>query len=176
MNCNYEPWSESCHAARTGCCRTVLFGSFVDIHDREWSSGKGSGLKKLVGAVFALCLLEALCFFFTGWWAYSVYLSSGATASQAFTVAEGSWTTGLFILIGGLLHWVVPRFRIPLAVAGVFGGFYSASLMIKSPTLLRSWNFLHGDIIAIGTWSEAILIVLAVACAAELVILAKGTT
>jgi hypothetical protein len=48
--------------------------------------------------------------------------------------------------------------------------------MIKSPTLLRSWNFLHGDIIAIGTWSEAILIVLAVACAAELVILAKGTT
>jgi hypothetical protein len=137
---------------------------------------KEPGLKNLAIGIFALCLLEAMCFFFTGWWAYSAYLSSGATALQAVTAAEGEWTTGLFILLGGLLHWVAPRLRIPLAVTGVFGGFYSAFLMIKSPNFLGSWNILHGDIVAIGTWSQAILIVLAVACAAELAILAKGTT
>ena len=131
-------------------------------------------MKKLAIAIFALCLLEALCFFWTGWWAFSVFRSSGAAAPQAFKAAEGEWTLGLLILMGGFLHWVAARLRLPLAVAGVFGGFYAAFLTTKSPNFLASWNILHGDLVAIGIWSEAILIILAVLCAAELAIVATA--
>jgi hypothetical protein len=138
--------------------------------------GKKSDLKTFAIAIFALCLLEALCFFWTGWWAFSAFRYAGATPSQALAIAEGSWTTGLLILIAGVLHGMAPLLRLPLAVAGIFGGLYAAFLMIKSPGLLSHWNFLHGDVMAMGTWSEAILIVLAVACGAELVILSRRTT
>jgi hypothetical protein len=47
--------------------------------------------------------------------------------------------------------------------------------MIESSNLLTNWNILNGDIISTGNWSEVILIVLAVACAAELAILATAT-
>ena len=137
---------------------------------------KQPALKNLAIAIFALCLLEGLYYFYMGWWASWVFRSSGATAAQAFAIEQGEWTTGLFILLGGFLHWVAPRLRIPLAVAGVFGGFYAAYFMIKSSNLLANWNILHGDIIAMGNWSEAILIALAVLCATELAILATGTT
>jgi hypothetical protein len=133
-------------------------------------------LKKLAIAIFVLCLLEALFFFWTGWWAFSVFQYSGATVSQAFTAAEGEWTIGFLIVMGGLLHWVAPHLRLPLAVAGVFGGLYAVFLIIKSRNFLASWNILHGDLLAIGTWSEAILIVLAILCTAELAIIATSTT
>jgi len=133
-------------------------------------------LKKLAIAISALCLLEALNYFLMAWAAFSLFWSAGATVAQASPIAQDECTTGLFILIGGFLHWVAPRLRIPLAVAGVFGGFYAAYLMIRSSNLLTNWNILNGDIVSTGNWSKAILIVLAVACAAELVVLAKSTT
>jgi hypothetical protein len=89
-------------------------------------------------------------------------------------VAEGEWTTGLFISFGGLVHWIAPRLRLPLAVAGVFGGFYGAFYMSKSPNHLYYWNISHGDIFALSNWSEAILVLIAVLCAAELAIMEKG--
>jgi hypothetical protein len=135
---------------------------------------KEPDLKKLAIAIFALCLLEALYYFWMGWWAYSTFQSSGATTSQTFEIARGEWSTGFFIVIAGFLHWVAPSLRLPIAVAGVFGGFYAAFFMIKSPNLLYSWDILHGDIVAAGNWSEAILIALALLCAAELTIMARG--
>jgi hypothetical protein len=133
------------------------------------------GLKKLAIAISALCLLEALTYFLMAWAGASLFLAAGATRAQAFAIAQDEIMTGLFILLGGLLHWVAPRLRIPLAVAGVFGGFYGAYFLIKSSNLLTNWNILNGDILSIGNWSEAMLIVLAVACATELAVLAKGT-
>ena len=132
-------------------------------------------LKKLAMAISALCLLEALNYFLMGWAGSRLFLAAGATAAQAFAIAQDEGTTGLLILIGGFLHWAAPRLRIPLAVAGVFGGFYGAYFMIESSNLLTNWNILNGDIISTGNWSEVILIVLAVACAAELAILATAT-
>jgi hypothetical protein len=90
-----------------------------------------------------------------------------ATPSQAFGVAGDEWTTGLLILTGGFLYWVAPHLRLPLAVAGIFGGFYRAFYMSKSPNHLYYWNILHGDIFALGNWSEAILVVITVLCAVE---------
>jgi hypothetical protein len=87
---------------------------------------------------------------------------------------EGEWTTGFFILLGGILHWVRPRLRLPLATTGVLGGFYGAYFLIKSRQLVL-WNILHDGIIAAGKWSETILIVLAIVCAVELAIMVKGT-
>jgi len=137
---------------------------------------KESDLKKLAIAIFVFCLFEALCYFWTGWWAYSAFRSAGATFSQAFAILKDEWTTGFFILLGGLLHWVAPRLRLPLAVAGVFGGFYAAYFMLKNTHLsYYSWNFLHGDLIAVMNWSEALLIVIALLCATELVIIARDT-
>jgi hypothetical protein len=137
---------------------------------------KEPDLKKLAIAVSALCLLEALNYFLMGWAGSRLFLAAGATAAQAFEIARDEISTGLLILLGGFLHWIAPRLRIPLAVAGVFGGFYGAYFLVKSSNLLTNWNILNGDIISAGNWSEAILMVLAVACAAELAILAKGTT
>jgi hypothetical protein len=137
---------------------------------------KEPDLKKLAIAVSALCLLEALTYFLMGWAGSRLFLAAGATAAQAFEIARDEISTGLLILLGGFLHWIAPRLRIPLAVAGVFGGFYGAYFLVKSSNLLTNWNILNGDIISAGNWSEAILMVLAVACAAELAILAKGTT
>jgi hypothetical protein len=131
-------------------------------------------LKKFAIAVFALCLFEALCYFWVGWWAYSTFLSGGATFAEAFYPAEGAWTKGFLILAGGLLHWVAPRLRLPLAVAGVFGGFYGAYYLIKSPNLIYNWDILHGELIATINCSEAILIILAIVCAVELAIMMKG--
>ena len=137
---------------------------------------KESALKKLAIAIFALCLLEGLFYFYMGWSASWLFRSAGATAAQAWAIAQDEWTTGLFILLGGFLHWIAPRLRIPLAVAGVFGGLYAAYFMLKSRNLLTNWSILHGNIIAMGNWSETILIILGVVCAVELAILATGTT
>jgi hypothetical protein len=100
------------HLAKTATQRELVLPQSI-LRGVSWTSmigrgqaGKEPGLKKLAIAIFALCLLEALCFFFTGKWASSLFRSSGATASQAFTAAQGEWTTGLLILIGGILHWV----------------------------------------------------------------------
>jgi hypothetical protein len=131
-------------------------------------------LKKFAIAIFVLCLLEALCYFWSGWWVFSLFRSAGATTWQALAILKDEWTTAFFILLGGILHWVRPRLRLPLATTGVLGGFYGAYFLIKSRQLV-SWNILHDGIIAAGKWSETILIVLAIVCAVELAIMVKGT-
>jgi hypothetical protein len=155
-----------CHYAAHGRARSIARLGYV----------KEPDLKKLAIAIFVFCLLESLFFFWTGWWAFSVFRFSGATVSQAFTAAEGEWNIGFLILMAGLLHWVAPRLRLPLAVAGVFGGLYAVFLIIRSRNFLVSWNILHVDPFAIGAWSEVILIVLAILCTVELAIIATRTT
>jgi hypothetical protein len=56
---------------------------------------------------------------------------------------QGEAATGFFILAAGLLHWVLPRLRLPLAVAGAFDGFYGAYFLFKSSNLLYNWNILN---------------------------------
>jgi hypothetical protein len=147
-------------------CRLKLYTSVVYTAPRD--------LKNFAIVIFALCLLEALCYFWSGWWVFSLFRSAGATTSQAFEILKDEWTTGFLILIGGLLHWIRPRLRLPLAVAGLFGGVYGAYYLLKT-THLISWNILHDGIIAAGKWREIILIVLAIVCAVELAIMVKGT-
>jgi hypothetical protein len=131
-------------------------------------------LKTLAIAIFGLCLLEALCFFWSGWTFFLMFRSAGASPSQALAVAEGSYFRGFILLSGGLLHVGEPRARLPLAICGVLVGIYGAALMIKYPNNLGSWNILHGDIIAMGMWSEAIFIGIGLLCLAEIALLVKG--
>ncbi len=131
-------------------------------------------MKKLVIAIFALCLLEALGLFWQASWAFWIFRSAGATLWQAFAVAGDEYVHAFLVLLAGLLNWRIPRLRLPLAMAGLLGGFYAASLMIKNPNLLYSWDILHGELIATGTWIEAILIVIAVLSLAELALILRG--
>jgi hypothetical protein len=121
-------------------------------------------------AIFVLCLLASLCYFCTGLWAFQAFRSAGATPFQAFNVAEGECNRGAFVLAAGLLHWALPRFRLPFAVAGVFVGFYGAYFLLKNANQLIGWDILHGDVLALGNWSEVIFVTLGILCAIELVL------
>ena len=46
--------------------------------------------------------------------------------------------------------------------------------MIKNTNLLHLWDIPHGEIVATGTWIEAILIVIAVLSLTELALIARG--
>jgi hypothetical protein len=131
-------------------------------------------MRKIAGVVVGLFVLEAACFFYAGWWVVSMFRSSGASLGQALGAGEGSWATGLGYAVAGLVYWLRPRLRLPVAGLGVLAGVYGVFEMTRSSNLLGSWNILHGDLVAVSVWSEAILVALGVVCAVELVVSRTG--
>jgi hypothetical protein len=131
-------------------------------------------MTKLAIIITALCLLEALCFFWTGWWAVGMFRAAGASMGQIYQAAEGEWLSGIMYLAAGLLYLGAPKARPPLAVAGVLVGISGLYFVSRSINLLLgSWNFSHGNIVAVSNWVDAIMVALGLFCAIDLTVLLR---
>jgi hypothetical protein len=121
-----------------------------------------------------LFLGEFLCLAWVGWDLFSLYRRLGASWEQALVVGETQWSTAFYYAAMSVLYCSAPRLRLFLAAIGVLAGVYGAFFIFKSPfLLLGSLNPLHGNFIALGVWSEIIMVFLGLTCVLEIFMLRR---
>ncbi|QEE26762.1 hypothetical protein FTW19_01330 [Terriglobus albidus] len=116
----------------------------------------------------ALLIMLALSPLYLAFYFMHMYQRHGMPTNAVITVGSPYLIPTLAYLSSAYLYWRLPNARTIFQVLGVLYGALYALPLWRLKDSLSSWSVLHGNILAVGAWETAGVVLLGLLCAVQM--------